>query len=91
MNAQKVAYWVALAVFGLALHSAYQRGEFPSIHRVARSAQMQQLRWRMVSDVNGSHHIAVVCPKTGERIIVSDGSDLDLNLDLPTVEVSDNF
>lgn len=38
MNAQKLAYWLSLAVFALALQSSYQRGAFPSIHRAAEHA-----------------------------------------------------
>lgn len=41
MNIEKAAYWIALAVFGLALHSAYQRGEFPSLHRAAARASSE--------------------------------------------------
>jgi len=37
MNTQKSAYWVALALFAVALHSEYQRGAFPSLHRAANS------------------------------------------------------
>lgn len=38
MNTQKSAYWVALALFAVALHSEYQRGAFPSLQRAANSA-----------------------------------------------------
>ncbi len=38
MNTQKAAYWFALALFAVALHSEYQRGAFPSLHRAASSA-----------------------------------------------------
>ena len=38
MNTQKAAYWLALAVFGLALHSEYRHGSFPVLHRAADCA-----------------------------------------------------
>ena len=38
MNTQKAAYWLALAVFGLALHSEYKHGSFPALHRAAGCA-----------------------------------------------------
>jgi len=38
MNTQKAAYWLALAVFGLALHSEYRHGSFPALHRAADRA-----------------------------------------------------
>lgn len=38
MNTQKAAYWIALAVFGLALHSEYQHGAFPFLRRDADHA-----------------------------------------------------
>lgn len=38
MNTQKSAYWVALALFAVALQSEYQRGAFPSLHSAANSA-----------------------------------------------------
>jgi hypothetical protein len=57
-----------------------------------RGADIQQLRWR-VRSVNsgnaGRHPMTVVCPKTGASIVVSDWPDM--NDDLPTVEVSDEF
>ena len=33
MNTQKAAYWFALAIFAFALHSEYQNGAFPALHR----------------------------------------------------------
>ncbi|MFZ1917825.1 MAG: hypothetical protein WAU58_09650 [Terriglobales bacterium] len=38
MDTQKVAYWLALAVFGLALHSEYRHGSFPTLHRASDRA-----------------------------------------------------
>ena len=38
MNTQKAAYWFALALFAVALHSEYRRGAFPVFHRAANSA-----------------------------------------------------
>jgi hypothetical protein len=38
MNTPKAAYWFALALFAVAFHSEYQRGAFPSLHRVASHA-----------------------------------------------------
>jgi hypothetical protein len=38
MNTQKAAYWLALAVFGLALHSSYRNGSFPSLHQTGARA-----------------------------------------------------
>jgi hypothetical protein len=38
MNTPKAAYWFALALFALAVHSEYQRGAFPAFHRAADSA-----------------------------------------------------
>lgn len=38
MNTQKAAYWLALAIFGFALHSEYQRGAFPLLRRAADCA-----------------------------------------------------
>ena len=34
MNTNKATYWIALAVFALALNSEYQKGSFPALHRV---------------------------------------------------------
>ena len=57
-----------------------------------RGADIQQLRWR-VRNVNSGkadrHPRSITCPTTGARIVVSDWSDI--NDDLPTVEVSDEF
>jgi hypothetical protein len=41
MNTQKAAYWLALAVFGLAVLSSYQHGSFPSLHRIAGLASSE--------------------------------------------------
>jgi hypothetical protein len=38
MNSQKAAYWFALALFALALHSEYRHGAFPALHRLAHRA-----------------------------------------------------
>lgn len=38
MNTTKATYWIALAVFALALNSEYQQGKFPGLHRVAEHA-----------------------------------------------------
>jgi hypothetical protein len=38
MNTQKIAYWFALALFTVAVHSEYHRGAFPALHRAANSA-----------------------------------------------------
>jgi len=38
MKTQAAAYWIALAVFGLVLHSEYRRGALPALHRVAGRA-----------------------------------------------------
>ncbi|MFZ3342860.1 MAG: hypothetical protein WA609_03310 [Terriglobales bacterium] len=38
MNTPKAAYWFALALFALAIHSEYQRGAFPAFHRAANNA-----------------------------------------------------
>ncbi len=38
MNTHKAAYWLALAVFGLALHSEYRHGSFPTLHHAADRA-----------------------------------------------------
>jgi hypothetical protein len=38
MNSQKAAYWFCLAMFALAVHSEYQHGGFPSLHRAAGRA-----------------------------------------------------
>jgi len=38
MNAEKLAYWSAVAVFALVLHSSYQRGAFPAVHQAAARA-----------------------------------------------------
>ncbi len=44
MNTQKAAYWLALAVFGLALHSEYRHGSFPALHRAAERASFTMCR-----------------------------------------------
>jgi hypothetical protein len=44
MNTQKAAYWLALAVFGLVLHSEYGHGSFPAVHRVADRASFTLCR-----------------------------------------------
>jgi hypothetical protein len=44
MNTQKAAYWLALAVFGLALHSEYRQGSFPALHRAADRASFTLCR-----------------------------------------------
>jgi hypothetical protein len=44
MNIEKASYWMALAVFGLVLHSDYRRGEFPSLHRAAARASSELCR-----------------------------------------------
>lgn len=62
-----------------------------------RRADIQQLRWRLLSEVNseeisekvGRNQMMVICPKTGARVVVSDWSNA--SDDLPTVEVSDEF
>lgn len=38
MSTTKATYWIALAVFALALNSEYQQGKFPALHRVAAHA-----------------------------------------------------
>jgi hypothetical protein len=38
MNTPKAAYWFALALFAVALHSEYQRGAFPALHDAASRA-----------------------------------------------------
>jgi hypothetical protein len=38
VNTMKATYWIALAVFTLALNSEYQNGKFPTLHRVAGRA-----------------------------------------------------
>ena len=38
MNTTKATYWIALAVFALALNSEYRHGSFPALHRVANQA-----------------------------------------------------
>lgn len=38
MNTTKAIYWIALAVFALALNSEYRHGQFPALHRVADRA-----------------------------------------------------
>ncbi len=38
MNTPKAAYWFALALFAVALHSEYQRGAFPALHHAASRA-----------------------------------------------------
>lgn len=44
MNTQKAAYWLALAVFGLALRSEYRHGSFPALHRAADRASFTLCR-----------------------------------------------
>jgi hypothetical protein len=44
MNNQKAAYWLALAVFGLVLHSEYRHGSFPAVHRAADRASFMMCR-----------------------------------------------
>jgi hypothetical protein len=44
MNSHKAAYWLALAVFGLVLHSEYRHGSFPALHRVADRASFTLCR-----------------------------------------------
>jgi len=44
MNTQKAAYWFTLAALGLALHSAYRRGEFPILHRLVNRAGSELCR-----------------------------------------------
>lgn len=39
MNSQKAAYWIALAIMAAALHSEYQRGAFPVLHRAVYRAE----------------------------------------------------
>jgi len=41
MNTQKAAYWLALALFGLALHSEYQRGAFPRLQQTVNRASSE--------------------------------------------------
>jgi hypothetical protein len=38
MNTTKATYWIALAVFAVALNSEYRHGNFPALHRVANQA-----------------------------------------------------
>jgi len=38
MDTNKAAYWIALAVFALALNSEYQHGRFVPLHRVSEHA-----------------------------------------------------
>ena len=38
MTTPKAAYWFALALFAVALHSEYQRGAFPALHHAASRA-----------------------------------------------------
>jgi len=57
-----------------------------------RRAGMEQLRWHVQSEANfanGGHRIAMICPKTGARIVVRAGSDL--GGDMASVAVSDSF
>lgn len=57
-----------------------------------RRGEMEQLRWLVQPEANfgdRGRHIAVICPKTGPRVVVGEGSDLDD--DMPAVAVSDNF
>jgi hypothetical protein len=44
MNTNKAIYWIALAAFALALHSEYQKGSFPAVHRVAGRAEFMLCR-----------------------------------------------
>jgi len=44
MNTQKLAYWLALAVFGLAFRSEYRHGSFPALHRAADRASFTVAR-----------------------------------------------
>lgn len=44
MNTIKATYWVALAVFALALNSEYQHGKFPLLHRAAGRAGSELCR-----------------------------------------------
>ncbi|MBZ5664972.1 MAG: hypothetical protein LAO30_10245 [Acidobacteriia bacterium] len=58
-----------------------------------RRAEIEQLRWRVRSDLRlasaSGRRVAVLCPKTGKRVIVSQASELDP--DLPGIEVSETF
>jgi hypothetical protein len=38
MNTPKAAYWFALALFAVAVHSEYRQGAFPALHRAAGNA-----------------------------------------------------
>jgi len=59
-----------------------------------RRADIQQLRWRVRSEINSGNvsrkvgrNMTVICPTTGTKVVVGDWSDMGDSL--PTVEVSD--
>ena len=75
MNTQKAAYWLALAVFGLALHSEYQHGSFPALHRVANCAG--STLYRIATDVEQT--LAMARPQTTLPALRADDLDASAN------------
>jgi len=73
MNTQKAAYWLALAVFGLALHSEYQHGSFPALHRVAGCAGSTLYRIAR----HAEQTLAMAVPQTAPSAFRTD--DLEAN------------
>jgi len=72
MNTQKAAYWLALAVFGLALHSEYQHGSFPALHRAAGCAG--STLYRIATHVEQT--LAMVSPQTAPPASRADDFDV---------------
>jgi len=75
MNTQKAAYWLALAVFALALHSEYKHGSFPAVHRVAGCAS--STLYRIATHVEQT--FAVARPQTAPPVLLD--NDLDASAD----------
>ncbi|HEX8810535.1 MAG TPA: hypothetical protein VF742_00960 [Terracidiphilus sp.] len=81
MNTTKATYWMALAVFALALNSEYRHGNFPALHRVASQAGTTMCRVA----TRAEHTLAMARLLTGRPALPAD----DL-LALNTSEMAEN-
>ncbi len=79
MNTQKLAYWLALAVFGLAFRSEYRHGSFPTLHRAADRASftVAQLATHAERAVAMAKLLSVrPAPGTGDLLADDDAREL---------------
>ena len=68
MNTTKATYWIALAVFALALNSEYRHGNFPALHRAAECASTTLCR----AATRAEHTLAMARLLAGRPALAAD-------------------